>query len=82
LNYCGIKNDLIEFVVDANPHKRGKWLPASHVPVVDESFLKEQRPDFVLILPWNLRDEITRQLAYIGDWGGRFVIPIPHLELI
>ena len=82
LNYCGIKNDLIEFVADANPHKRGKWLPASHIPVVDESFLKQQRPDFILILPWNLREEITRQLAYIADWGGRFVIPIPHLELI
>jgi len=82
LNYCGIKNDLIAFVVDANPHKRGKWLPASHIPVVDESFLKQQRPDFVLILPWNLREEITRQLAYIKEWGGRFVIPIPHLELI
>lgn len=82
LNYCGIKNDLIDFVVDANPHKRDKWLPASHIPVVDDSFLKQQRPDFVLILPWNLREEITRQLAYIKDWGGRFVIPIPKLELI
>jgi len=81
LNYFGIKNDLIEYVVDANPHKRNKWLPASHIPVVEESYLKEHRPDFVLILPWNLREEITRQLAYIRDWGGRFVIPIPHLEL-
>jgi hypothetical protein len=82
LNYCGIKNDLLEYVVDANPHKQDKWLPASHIPVVAESHLKEDRPDFVLILPWNLREEITRQLAYIKDWGGRFVIPIPHLELI
>ena len=82
LNYCGIKNDLLEFVVDANPHKQGKWLPASHIPVVAESHLKEQKPDLVLILPWNLREEITAQLAYIKDWGGRFVIPIPHLELI
>ena len=82
LNYFGIKNDLIGYVVDANPHKRNKWLPASHIPVVEESYLKEQRPDFVLILPWNLREEITSQLAYIRDWGGRFVIPIPHLEII
>ena len=82
LNYCGVKNDLVEFVVDANPHKQNKWLPASHIPVVDEAYLKEHRPDYVLILPWNLRDEITRQLAYIRDWGGKFVIPIPYLELI
>lgn len=82
LNYCGIKNDLIDFVVDANPHKQNKWLPASHIPVVNEEHLKNNRPDFVLVLPWNLRDEITRQLAYIVDWGGKFVIPIPHLEVI
>jgi hypothetical protein len=82
LNYCGIKNDLLGFVVDANPHKQNKWLPASHIPVVAESYLKAQRPDYVLILPWNLRDEITRQLAYIGDWGGQFVIPIPHLQVV
>lgn len=82
LNYCGIKNDLLDFVVDANPHKQNKWLPASHIPVVAESYLKAQRPDYVLILPWNLRDEITRQLAYIGDWGGQFVIPIPHLQVV
>jgi hypothetical protein len=82
LNYCGIKNDLLEFVVDANPHKKHKCLPASHIPVVSEIFLKEQRPDYVLILPWNLREEITHQLAYIREWGGQFVIPIPHLQLI
>jgi hypothetical protein len=81
LNYCGIKSDLLEFVVDANPHKQHKWLPASHVPVVAESHLRESRPDFVLILPWNLREEISDQLAYIRDWGGRFVIPIPQLEI-
>ena len=81
LNYCGIKADLLEFVVDANPHKQHKWLPASHVPVVKESHLRERRPDFVLILPWNLRVEISDQLAYIRDWGGRFVIPIPQLEI-
>lgn len=82
LNYCGIKNDLVEYVVDANPAKQNKWLPASHVPVVTEEYLKTHRPDYVLILPWNIREEIIRQLEYIKDWGGRFVVPIPKLELI
>lgn len=82
LNYCGIKSDLIEFVVDANPHKRNKFLPASHIPVVAEDRLRESRPDYVLILPWNLKDEIVHQLAYIREWGARFVIPIPHLEIV
>jgi len=82
LNYCGIKNDLIEYVVDANPHKQNKWLPASHIPVVQESHLKEHHPDYVIILPWNLKGEITEQLSYIREWGGKFVIPIPELEVI
>ncbi len=82
MNYCGIKNDLVDFVVDANPHKQNKFLPASHIPVVDEAYLREQKPDYVLILPWNLKDEITKQLAYIGDWGGKFVVPIPSLQII
>ena len=82
LNYCGIKQDLIDFVVDANPHKQGKFLPASHIPVVAEARLKEARPDFVIILPWNLRTEITEQLAYIREWNGRFVIPIPNLQIL
>lgn len=82
MNYCGIKNDLVDFVVDANPHKQNKFLPASHIPVVDEQHLKNTKPDFVLILPWNLKDEITAQLNYIRDWGGQFVIPIPELQLL
>lgn len=82
LNYCGIRNDLIDFVVDANPNKQGKWLPASHIPVVAEAILKQQRPDYVLILPWNLREEITKQLSYIKEWDGSFVIPIPRLEIV
>jgi len=81
LNYCGIKADLLDLVVDANPHKQGKWLPASHIPVVAEAELKRHRPDFVLILPWNLREEITQQLAYVREWGAKFVIPIPGLEI-
>ena len=82
LNYCGIKTDLVEYVSDANPHKQNKWLPASHIPVVSEIYLKENRPDYVIILPWNLRSEITGQLSYIREWGGKFVIPIPQLEVI
>ena len=82
LNYCGIKSDLVEFVVDANPHKQNKWLPASHIPVVNEAFLKGSKPDFVVIFPWNLKDEIVKQLHYIKDWGGKFVVPIPELEVI
>ncbi|HEY8659769.1 MAG TPA: methyltransferase C-terminal domain-containing protein, partial [Hanamia sp.] len=82
LNYCGVKNDLIDFVVDANPHKQNKFLPASHIPVYDESEIKKNKPDFVLVLPWNLKEEVTEQLAYIKDWGGKFVIPIPGLEIL
>jgi hypothetical protein len=82
LNYCGIKNDLISYVVDANPHKQGKFLPASHIPVMNEAHLKADKPDYVIILPWNLKEEITQQLAYIKEWGGRFVVPVPALQLI
>jgi 2-polyprenyl-3-methyl-5-hydroxy-6-metoxy-1,4-benzoquinol methylase len=82
LNYCGIKRDLIDFVVDANPHKQGKWLPASHIPVVEESHLKLAQPDYVIILPWNLKDEITTQLSYIKEWKASFVIPIPVLQIL
>ena len=82
LNYCGIKSDLIEFVVDANPHKQNKFLPASHVPIVNEQYLKDSKPDFVIIFRWNLKDEITKQLAYIKDWGGKFVVAVPHLQIL
>jgi 2-polyprenyl-3-methyl-5-hydroxy-6-metoxy-1,4-benzoquinol methylase len=81
LNYCGIKTDLIPFVVDASPHKQGRFLPCSHIPVVHEENIKKTQPDFVLILPWNIKDEIMDQLAYIRKWGGRFVLPIPKLAI-
>lgn len=80
LNYCGVKADLIDFVVDANPHKQNKFLPASHIPVMDEDYLKAEKPDYVIILPWNLKDEITKQLSYIREWGGQFVVPIPVVQ--
>ena len=81
LNYCCIKNDLIAFVVDANPHKQNKFLPASHIPVVNENVLKAEKLDFVIILPWNLTEEITKQLSYIRDWQGQFVVPIPTVKI-
>ncbi len=82
LNYCGIKKDLISFVVDKSPHKQGKYLPGSHIPVFDENQIHEKKPDYVLILPWNIKDEIIEQLSYIRKWDGKFIIPIPKLEII
>lgn len=82
LNYAGVKPDLLPYVMDASPHKQGRWLPGSRIPVVNESRLKADRPDFVLILPWNLREEITGQLGYIRQWGGQFVVAVPQLEII
>jgi trans-aconitate methyltransferase len=81
LNYAGVKPDLLPYVVDASPHKQGQWLPGSRIPVVNESRLREDRPDFVLILPWNLREEIVAQLSYIREWGGRFVTFVPGLNV-
>jgi C-methyltransferase C-terminal domain/Putative zinc binding domain/Methyltransferase domain len=82
LNYCGIKGDLIDFVVDANPHKQNKFLPGSHIPVVAETYLKEQKPAFIIIFPWNIKEEVMTQLSYIKEWNGRFVIAIPHFQII
>lgn len=82
LNYCGIKNDLINFVVDANPHKQNKYLPGSHIPVVDEQYIKDAKPDYIVIFPWNIKEEIIKQLNYIKYWGGRFVVAVPNLEII
>jgi C-methyltransferase C-terminal domain/Putative zinc binding domain/Methyltransferase domain len=81
LNHCGIRSDLMEFTVDRNPHKHGMFLPGTHIPIYPVERLAEQRPDYVVIMPWNLRDEITTQLAYIRDWGGRFVVSLPKLEV-
>jgi len=81
LNYCGIKKDLIKFVVDASPHKQEKYLPASHIPIVKEDRINEEKPDYVIILPWNIKEEIMKQLAYIKGWGGRFIIHIPKIKI-
>jgi len=82
LNYCGVKKDLIDFVVDASPHKQGKFLTGSHIPVVAEEKIKSTKPDYVLILPWNIKDEIMEQLSYIRDWGGQFVVAVPEIKVI
>jgi SAM-dependent methyltransferase len=82
LNYAGVRPDLLPYVVDASPYKQDHWLPGSRIPVVAETRLREDRPDFVLILPWNLREEITAQLSYIGEWGGRFVVAVPQLTIL
>lgn len=81
LNFCGIRRDLIEFVVDASPYKQGKFLPGSHIPVVHENEISRIKPDYVLILPWNIREEIVNQLSYIREWNGQFVTAIPELSI-
>lgn len=82
LNYCGIKSNFVQYVVDRSPHKQGLFLPGSHIEVVGEETLRNYQPDYVLITAWNLADEIMEQLKYIKMWGGRFVIPIPELKVI
>lgn len=81
LNYAGVRPDLLPYVVDRNPAKQHKFLPASRIPIVDEIQLQHTKPDYVVILPWNLRTEITAQLAYIRDWGGKFVTAVPSLDI-
>ena len=81
LNYCGIRTDFVDFTVDRSPHKHGKFLPGTHIPIFPPEKLWAARPDYVLILPWNLKSEIMEQLAGIREWGGRFVVPIPELTI-
>ena len=82
LNYCGIRTDFLDFTVDRNPHKQGNFLPGTRIPIYHPDAISAARPDFVLILPWNLQKEIGRQLAYIGEWGGRLVVPIPRVQIL
>jgi hypothetical protein len=82
LNYCGIRKDLLPFVVDLSPHKQGKYLPCSHIKVVSEAEIRQYQPEYVLILPWNIKEEIMAQLDYIRAWGGKFVVPIPQVQVI
>jgi SAM-dependent methyltransferase len=82
LNYCGIRTDFLDYTVDRNPYKQGKYLPGTHIPIFPPEKISETRPDYILILPWNLRDEVMSQLAYIRGWGAKFVVPIPEVSVI
>jgi SAM-dependent methyltransferase len=82
LNYCGIRNDFIDYVVDKNPHKQGRYLPGTHIPIQPPERVAETRPDFLLILPWNIQHEVVEQMASIRSWGGRFIVPIPEVKVL
>jgi SAM-dependent methyltransferase len=81
LNYCGIRSDFVDYTVDRNPYKHGRFLPGTHIPVLPPERIAETRPDYLLILPWNLRDEVMKQMAFIRGWGGQFVVPIPEVRV-
>jgi SAM-dependent methyltransferase len=82
LNYCGIRTDLLEYTVDRSPHKQGMFLPGTHIPIHHPDRIREDKPDYVLFLPWNLKDELASQLAYVREWGGKFVVPIPETTVL
>jgi SAM-dependent methyltransferase len=82
LNYCGIRTDFLDYTVDRNPYKQGKFLPGTHIPILHPDKIRETKPDYVLILPWNLRAEIRQQLSYVREWGGKLVVPIPEVEVL
>ncbi len=82
LNYCGVRTDFLDYTVDLNPRKQGHFLPGTRIPIYAKEKLRETKPDYVLILPWNLKDEIASQMAHIREWGGRFVVPIPKIEVL
>jgi len=81
LNFCQIGIDFIDYVVDKNPYKQGLFLPGTHIPIKDPKELKKTKPHYLLIIPWNLKEEIMNQMSYIKDWGGKFVIPIPEVKV-
>jgi SAM-dependent methyltransferase len=82
LNHCGIRSDLLSYTVDRSQFKQGKFLPGTHIPIYAPDRLAQTKPDYILVLPWNLREEISRQLSYVGSWGGKLVFPIPELEVV
>lgn len=81
LNYCGIRTDFLDYTVDRNPYKHGKFLPGTHIPIHPPSKIQETKPDYVLILPWNVKDEIMEQMNGIREWGGQFLVPIPEVTV-
>jgi hypothetical protein len=82
LNYCGIKTDFIDYTVDLNPFKQNRYLPGSHIPIYPPDKIRETQPDFIFILPWNLKEEIMKQVSYVREWGGKFIIPIPKIQVM
>ncbi len=82
LNYCGIRDDFLDYTVDRNPYKHGKFLPGTHIPIFAPDKIQATKPDYLFILPWNFKDEIMQQTAYIRDWGGQFIVPIPQVEVL
>jgi hypothetical protein len=82
LNHCGIRPDLLAYTVDRNPYKHGRYTPGTRIPILPPEQIEIDKPDYVLVLPWNLRAELTAQLSYVGEWGGKLVFPIPHLEIV
>ena len=82
LNYCGIRSDFLDFTVDRNPYKHGKFTPGTHIPIYSPENIQESKPDYVLSLPWNLKDEIIKQISFIREWGGKFIIPIPEVTIL
>lgn len=82
LNYCGIRTDLLDYTVDRSPYKQGLFLPGTHIPIYHSDKIIETKPDYLLILPWNIKDEIIEQMSHIREWGGQFVVPIPQVEVI
>jgi len=82
LNYCGIRTDFVDYAVDRNPYKHGRFTPGTHIPIFPPEKMRETRPDYILILPWNLKDEVVDQLSYVRDWGAKFVVPIPRVAVL
>jgi len=82
LNYCGIRTDLLDYTVDRNPYKQGKFTPGTHIPIYGPEKVSETRPDYLFILPWNVKDEIMAQMAPIREWGGQFIVPIPEPRIV
>jgi hypothetical protein len=81
LNYCGVGTDFLDFVADRSPHKQNCLLPGTRIPISAPERIREARPDYVLILPWNIKDEVMAQLSFVREWGGRFVVPIPEVKV-
>jgi hypothetical protein len=82
LNYCGVRSDFLDYTVDLSPHKQGRFLPGTHIPIHAPEKIRETRPDYVLVLPWNIKDEIIGQMVHIREWGGKFVLPIPEVRVV